>query len=113
MSENNLSVGTYSLYNKISTYLPDDDYSYEVCLSLRFTSKSNNYTDIVFTNDFASEPFFSGDSYSTSNAEVKSAYGYYVIGPRRVFNMEIVHTAAQALTITATRYRRLGSIIKD
>ena len=109
LSSSNLAIGTYRLYDQISSYLPNDEYYYEVEIFLKYESKSTTVTTVSFNNGYNIENFFYGDAYGSSNQECKSMKGSIIIGPPRILNMIIENAKPAVLDVKALRYRRLGT----
>jgi hypothetical protein len=105
LSSSNLAIGTYSLNSKISPYLPNDEYYYEVEIFLKYESKSTTVTTVSFNDEI----FFYGDAYGSSNQECKSMRGSIIINPNRTLSMKIENAKPAVLEVTALRYRRLGT----
>lgn len=98
------AIGTYEV--DLSNYLPNDGYSYEVYYSIYLDTKSTNSSWIYVNGELA----IAGDAYSSTNEEVKSCNGTFIVGSNRIIRYTISEQAPTVKSrLTAYRYRRLGT----
>lgn len=111
------SVGTH--YIDLSTYLPDDNFTYELDIyaymvnttyqSTELSFGDNRYTpDSPYYNDYYYRPIMVGDAYYTNYDQPNTTNLLYVT-KNRTLRFSIGNHSCSSLELKVYRYRRLGT----
>lgn len=97
------AVGNYEL--DLSDYLPNDDYCYEVMLSMRAGRSGSNSAKTYLSSSIVQNVFFHD---SSANAYYTMTLANFPIGENKILTLSIKDNALAGAQLIAHAYRRLG-----